>query len=453
MPISNISTSVVQAQSILFASLSITLFVAFIAVLGKQWILYYTQTSSWGNIVDRGKERQVKLAGLQKWGLRFVMESLPVMLQFALLLFGIALAVFLWDINVSVAEVALVVTSIGFAFYVCIAVIATKFSDCPFQTPLSVLLPKVWPWAKEFSALARLWLRRRAARFRTRLKSLLLPVEWAMDHDLLRGAVGLVFKISTDGADTPNHAGEDVHNVEYMTLSNPDFWRNEPIFTSPVPKDISSSAGFWLLEYSTDFLAASAVAAVFSEFQWPSHNRSTTALVRLRDTYEECFRAPEFKKHTSLKALQSAAAYYVLYHTQLIWSASNSLEAGVAKLPPDLPPDLFLHLPRDEWKGDDVFEYLLHVKTADRSEPVKSARFLSYIAPYWFCGNSDTAIKFRPSRLPTMYDLIEALEDSRALNPVTIADCVLCVGATMDFPLHPDDLIRVDKRCVPVPIR
>ncbi|KAF9782717.1 hypothetical protein BJ322DRAFT_993722, partial [Thelephora terrestris] len=36
-PVMNVSSSVVRAQSILFASLSVTLFVAFIAVLGKQW--------------------------------------------------------------------------------------------------------------------------------------------------------------------------------------------------------------------------------------------------------------------------------------------------------------------------------------------------------------------------------------------------------------------------------
>ncbi|KAF9641888.1 hypothetical protein BDM02DRAFT_3177000, partial [Thelephora ganbajun] len=36
-PVSGVPTSVVRAQTILFASLSITLIVAFIAVLGKQW--------------------------------------------------------------------------------------------------------------------------------------------------------------------------------------------------------------------------------------------------------------------------------------------------------------------------------------------------------------------------------------------------------------------------------
>ncbi|KAF9646017.1 hypothetical protein BDM02DRAFT_3076221, partial [Thelephora ganbajun] len=111
-PVSNIPTSVVRAQAILFASLSITLIVAFIAMLAKQWILYYARASTWGNIVDRGKERQAKFVGLQKWGLYLIMESLPIMLQVAFLLFGAALVVYLWDLDISAADVVLVVTSI-----------------------------------------------------------------------------------------------------------------------------------------------------------------------------------------------------------------------------------------------------------------------------------------------------------------------------------------------------
>ena len=440
-PIANISAVVVRAQSILFASLCITLVVAFIAVLGKQWILYYTRATTWGNIVDRGKERQVKLVGLQKWGLHLIMESLPVMLQFALLLFAIALAVYLWDLNVSIAEVVLGAASVGLVFYACITVAATIWSDCPFQTPLSVILPKVLPWAKDFTALVRVWLKQKTA-------SILLRIERMAGHGRLRRPLGRLFKTFTGEPSIPNNAGNGAFSRRYpMTFSNPTFWREGPLFTSSIPKDISASAGFWLLENSTDFSAASAVAAVFSEIQWPSHYHSTTALIRLRDTYVECFRAPEFNKPTRLKALQSAAAYYVLYHTQLIWSTLQSfeVEVEVKKLPHDLPPDL-LHIPSDEWGGDDVFEYLLH--TQDRSEPVTSARFLSYIAPYWFCGDSDATIKFRPSRLQQLSELIEVLENSHALTPATVTDCVLCAGAVMDFPLHPDDLVRVDKRCV-----
>ena len=204
-----------------------------------------------------------------------------------------------------------------------------------------------------------------------------------------------------------------------------------------------------MLENSTDFSAASAVAAVFSELQWGSHYRSTTALIRLRDTYAECVRAPEFKESTRLKALQSAAAYYVLYHTQLIWSTSNSFEVEAGGLTPDLPPDLLLHLHSDKWDGDGVLECLL--RTKDRTGSVTSALFLSYLAPYWFCGGSDSDIRFRPSRLQTLYELIEVLEENWAFNPVTLTDCLLCAGAAMDFPLHPEDLIRTDKRYVPLP--
>jgi hypothetical protein len=445
-PVSNVPTRVVRAQSILFASLSVTLFVAFIAVLGKQWILYYTRATTWGNVVDRGKERQVKLAGLQKWGLHLIMESLPVMLQFALLLFGVALTVYLWDLNVSVAEVVFAVTSIGFTFYTCVVVAATMCSDCPFQTPFSILLSNILSQAKELAALARVWLRRRAT-------TLLLQTEWLTKYDFLKNSVGRVLGAFANVANTPNQVGENTSPDRYMRLSNPVFWRNDPLFTSPVPKDIAASAGFWLLENSTDFSAASAVAGVFSEFQWPSHHRSTTALIRLRDTYVECFRAPEFKKSTRLKALQSAAAYYVLYHTQLIWITSNSLGVEVGKLPADLPPDLFLSLHSYAWGGDDVFEHLLRIDKNDRSEFVTSARFLSYIAPYWFCGDSDRAIRFRPSRLQTLDELIKVLEDSQMLNAATLTECILCAGAAMDFPLHSEDLIRVNKRCVTPPIR
>ena len=416
---------------------------AFIAVLGKQWILYYTRVTTWGNIVDRGKERQAKLVGLQKWGLHRIMESLPVMLQLSLLLFGAALAVYLWGLNVSAAEAVSAVTSIGLAFYICITLSAAIYSECPFQTPLSILLLRVRAW-RELTALVRVWLGRGAASLRPQVGR-----TTDLGHRLLKSSIEYMLKISTGEAHTLHFTAEDTSNDYSLKLSNTTFWRNSPLFTSPIPKDVGASAGFWLLENSTDFSAASAVAAVFSELQWPSHSHSTTALIRLRDTYAECFRAPEFNKTMRLKALQSAAAYYVLYHTQLIWSTSNRLKVEVGGLPADLPPDLLLYLHNDEWDGDDVFEYILHTKS--RTESVTSARFLSYIAPYWFCGDSDATVRFRPSRLQTLYELINVLEDSRVLDALTLTDCVLCVGAAMDFPLHPDDLVRVDKRYVPFP--
>jgi len=432
-PVSNVPIGTVRARPILFASLYVTLFVAFTAVLGKRWILRYVRATTWGNIVDRGKERQAKLVGLRRRGLDLIMESLPVMLQFALLLFGIALVIYLWDLDAPAAGVVFVTTSLGFAFYACITVAATIWRGCPPQTPLFALLPKVLLWAKEFTPRTSVWLRRKG-------------------HDRLTDFLGRPFKIFADGSTPPAPPNRDTTVNDYpMTLSNRAFWRDRPLFTSPIPEDISASAGFWLLENSTGLSVAAAVAAVFPEFQWPSHHHSSTPLIRLRDMYVECFRAPEFNESTRLEALQSAAAYYVLYHTQLIWSTWKSLEVEVEKLPSDLPPDLFLYLHNEEWNGGGVFEYLLHIDVGDRSEPVESAQFLSYIAPYWFCGDADPAVGSRPSRLRTLDELIKVLEKYQALTPTTVTNCVLCAGATMDFPLHPEDLIRVDKRCVPLP--
>ena len=458
-PVTNIPTSISTTQTVLFFSLALTLFVAFIAVLGKQWILYYTRATTWGNIVDRGKERQVKLVGLKKWKLQFIMESLPVMLQFALLLFGIALVVFLWDLEVSAAEVVLVVACIGLAFYAFIAVAAIVWKECPYQTPLSVFLPMLLTWAREFATFTRFRWRRLWRRWLRRLWRWLEPPSkepqgWLEPpHRLPAQGWPKVFLVRVLGTFTGRNPAQDLSsNDRYMTLLNPDFWRPSPLFASPIQPDTTASAGIWLLENSTDFSAATAVAAVFSEFQWPSHQYSTAALIRLRDTYAECFRTPGFTKSTRLKALQSAAAYYVLYHTQLIWGASRGfrVEAFHSDLSGPLPPDLFLHDHKDEWDGVDVFKYLLH--TDDRSELVTSARFLSYLAPYWFCGDSDSAIESRPSRWESLNELVQVLEGSQALISATLTDCVLCVGAAIDFPLHPEDLIRVDKRCVIQPI-
>jgi hypothetical protein len=414
-PVANVPTGVVRAQSILFASLIVTLFVAFIAVLGKQWILYYTRNSTWGSIVDRGKERQLKFLGLQKWGLHLIMELLPVMLQFALFLFSIGIIVFLWDFDISAAEVVLLVTCICCVFYLCIAVVATIWKDCPFQTPFPILISKLLVRTKEIIILSRsrlrhLWSRQRPTAVQNR------------SGPLAKDA-----------------------RTSHLKFSNPSLWRCDPLFTPALPEDTSATAGFWLLENSTGLWAGTAVAAAFPEFQWPSHHGSTTALVRLRDTYKECLRPHKPSKSDRLKALQSATAYYVLYHTQLFWNAANDLENEVEKITPELPPDLLCDREAG-WENQDLFEYLL--RTEDRSEPVMSARFLSYIAPYWCCGDPDPTTRFQHTRLLNIGELIQVLENYQALNHATLTDCLLCVGAIMDLPLHPEDLIRVDKRCV-----
>ena len=140
--------TMVHVQSILFASLVVSLLSAFLAMLGKQWLNRYASTDIRGSAVERSHNRQRKLDGIVKWYFDHVMESLPLMLQAALLLLGCALSRYLWDISITVASVVVGVTSLGFAFYVFIIVAGAVSDSCPYQTPVSRILhhlgPKVW---------------------------------------------------------------------------------------------------------------------------------------------------------------------------------------------------------------------------------------------------------------------------------------------------------------------
>ena len=63
------------------------------------------------------------------------MESLPLMLQIALLLLGCALSDYLWGIDITTASVVLGVTSFGAISYLFVVVAGTASVSCPYQTP------------------------------------------------------------------------------------------------------------------------------------------------------------------------------------------------------------------------------------------------------------------------------------------------------------------------------
>ena len=132
--------NLVHVQAILFSSLAISLLASFVAMLGKQWLNRYSQVDMHGSLIDRSRDRHRKMDGMATWRFKFVMESLPLMLQAALLLFGCALSKYLFTIDNLVALVVVVFTALGFIFYFIIVFAATLSYDCPFQTPLSLIV-------------------------------------------------------------------------------------------------------------------------------------------------------------------------------------------------------------------------------------------------------------------------------------------------------------------------
>ena len=138
---------IVQVQAMLYTSLAASLFSAFLAMLGKQWLNRYASIDMRGSAIERSQNRQRKLDGIVTWYFDTVMESLPLMLQFALLLLGCALSRYLWEINTTVASVVLGVTSFGVGSYAFFIIAGTAFISCPYQTPGANTLRRIPPLA------------------------------------------------------------------------------------------------------------------------------------------------------------------------------------------------------------------------------------------------------------------------------------------------------------------
>jgi len=108
-------------------------------MLGKQWLNRYLQPTG-RSAVKRCGNRQRKFSGLEKWRFHLFIESLPVMLQIALLLLTCGLSWYMWSINTSVAHVVISFTALGILFYIGIVVAGISSYACPFQTPVSTAI-------------------------------------------------------------------------------------------------------------------------------------------------------------------------------------------------------------------------------------------------------------------------------------------------------------------------
>ena len=91
-------------------------------------------------MVERCGDRQHKFDGVEKWPFRMFIESLPIILQIALLLLACGLSRYMWSVNTSVARVVISFTILGVLFYIGIVVVGTSSYECPFQTPASISL-------------------------------------------------------------------------------------------------------------------------------------------------------------------------------------------------------------------------------------------------------------------------------------------------------------------------
>ena len=129
---------IVAVNALFYASLSLMLLAAFIAMLIKNWVREFDRGLRGMSISEqRAKTREFRYQGLVHWKLSGMVAILPILIQLSLLLFFIGLVLFLYHIDTLSSAIVLAALGIGFLFYAITTTISVVVTSSPFRSPLS----------------------------------------------------------------------------------------------------------------------------------------------------------------------------------------------------------------------------------------------------------------------------------------------------------------------------
>ena len=129
----------VWVNALWFLSLVISITCALLATLLQQWARRYLKvTQPRYSPHKRARIRAFFAEGVDKFLLPWAVEALPTMLHLSLFLFFAGLAVFLWNVNLTIFGLVLSWIGLCTALYGCITFIPVLFHDSPYHTPLSL---------------------------------------------------------------------------------------------------------------------------------------------------------------------------------------------------------------------------------------------------------------------------------------------------------------------------
>jgi Family of unknown function (DUF6535) len=418
----------VTVQSILYSSLFASLLAAFGAMLGKQWLNRYARVEKRGSLIERGRDRQRKWEGMISWRFQLIMDSLPMMLQAALLLLGYALSQYLWTIDFTVGTVIIVLTSLGALFYMFVIVSAVVSYDCPYQTPLSIVLRSLinsdWGHTKYTKRI----------------------------HDFVRSVVGRLPSFITYAK--PHFSTWFKLRSLAQRTEGGSVWSNPPddvvqLFddTSIHRQDHASDARCitWLLETSTDADVAVSAMRFVPEVEWHSGIETIPFVERFCDLLEECFDpAVESvnpgmvnKAHVASKSL---VHLFIQRRCAENWQFPSDFRKYIVLRGgsdiPNLEPALHM--------------FLMITKNADvRWSTVgtpgalsETHRWMCHILTYQVWEYSEYGA------IPMgVYDFLQWTLSCNSSPPSSfVADCLLTIGMTVGMRVKIDDLLVVDKR-------
>lgn len=159
------------AINALFAlSLTFAIISSFLAVLGRQWLVYYRKRSGGGP--DRQRWEQLKrFLGAPRWRLELILDDvLPSLLQTGLVVFCASLVIYLHRLSPAISIIVGIRMCIRLATFVGSAICTLWDRFCPFHSPLSHLLC----WIFHYVPSVRGVIKRTVASFSKSLRKLAL---------------------------------------------------------------------------------------------------------------------------------------------------------------------------------------------------------------------------------------------------------------------------------------
>jgi hypothetical protein len=429
--------TIVHVQSILYSSLAASLLAAFVAMLGKQWLNRYSQAEMRGSVIDRSRHRQRKMNGMVTWHFDLVMESLPLMLQAALLLLGYALSQYLFTIDNVIAGVVIGFTSFGLLFYLLIISAATLSYNCPFQTPASLIIR----YMIRFDDNHRKYLKR----FKKWFSRLFLSNKTKQQKPKSAGPYTLGSFNTFDASTMDNH-------IELAMAGPSD--RQAPLFNKETDWHgyvLDSDCIAWMFEMSMDADVILAIMKFIPEVVWHSGIR-TIPLERLYDTVLECFDrssgSPVVVAKLKNKAYLSAKAllHLAIQRKCIGHESDDAVFKAISSRHPIIGSK--------RYEGDSDLESTLGI--IDRI-------FGDYDDMYWhtFSLSIPHHAWMGHILLYRAWDVVrkgESLRDdikgfvlhSLGLEPPPpapiVTDCLFIIGLLLGIKLHIDDLLVIDKR-------
>lgn len=405
--------TVVRVQSILYSSLCASITVAFIAMLGLQWLTHYAKPER-GSSIDSIRNRKLKMDGMDVWRFNLVLDCLPLLLHASLLLLGCGLSNHLFFVNRTVAGVVFGFTSFCLLFYFISSTAAILSQHCPFQTPLSLtlrylarcLVPKTWPADS----------RKKPRPSRPKAKT--------TDHIILP-----MRTLATDP--DPLFSQREINWDGYVVYSNCVTW----MFEKPIEHD-----------------TVMAIIGFIPEIVWHSGIR-TIPLERIYDNLLECFDdhvlSPTVLSRDRDRAYLSAKAvlHIIIQRRCLGEDEDTTIFDSIAARHP--------RMGSRHYEGDSDLESTLGIIDHVLGVNVPAMRWetftlttphhawLAHILLYRAWDSLGTTGVLSE-------DVICFVKHTLSLDPppssAIIADCLLIIGLILGIGIHVDDLSVVDKR-------